>query len=44
MKPGDTLSAIARREGKSLAQLLAANPEIKNEDLIFVGQRLRIPS
>ena len=44
VKSGDTLGAIARREGKSLAQMLAANPEITNKNLILVGQRLRIPN
>src|SRR5436309_9601794 len=44
VKSGDSLSAIGRKEGKSVEQLLAANPEIKNRNLILVGQRLRIPN
>jgi hypothetical protein len=44
VKQGDTLGAIARREHNTVAQLLAANPEIKNKELISVGQRIRIPS
>jgi|GEM_PF-4880592 len=40
---GDTLSRIARRFGVSLADLIAANPQIKNPDLIFIGDTLTIP-
>lgn len=40
---GDTLSGIAVQFGRSQAQLLAANPDIVNPDLIFVGQQLVIP-
>ncbi|MDI6871437.1 MAG: LysM peptidoglycan-binding domain-containing protein [Bacillota bacterium] len=43
VQPGDTLSAIARRFGVSLAALLAVNPEIADPDLIFPGQLIRIP-
>ncbi|MGE5553761.1 MAG: LysM peptidoglycan-binding domain-containing protein [Betaproteobacteria bacterium] len=43
VQPGDTLSAIARRFGVSLAVLLAVNPEIADPDLIFPGQVVRIP-
>ena len=40
---GDTLWAIAQRYGVTLAQLLAANPAIKNPNLIQVGQQVVIP-
>lgn len=44
---GDTLSGIvrwARDFGKTtLAQILAANPQIKDPDVIRTGQKLRIP-
>ena len=36
VKKGDTLSKIA------LNQILALNPEIKNPNLIYVGQKIRI--
>lgn len=35
---GDTLSKIARKNGISLAQLLAWNSQIKNPNLIYPGQ------
>jgi spore coat assembly protein SafA len=40
---GDTLSAIARQNGVSLSALLAANPQIRNADVIYPGDRLDIP-
>ena len=41
---GDTLSAIAREHGVPLSQLIAANPQIANPDLIFPDQRINLPS
>ena len=43
VRPGDTLGKIAQRHGVTLAALLAANPLIKNPDLIKVGQNINIP-
>ncbi len=43
VQPGDTLSAIAARFGLTLSQLLAANPQITNPNLIFPGQAITIP-
>jgi hypothetical protein len=43
VKRGDTLSHIARRFGTSVRALQAANPHIKNPNVILVGQRLIIP-
>ncbi len=40
---GDTLWGIATKEGVSLRALLEANPQIKNKNLIRVGQPIRIP-
>lgn len=40
---GDTLTALASRHGVSLQRLLAANPEIRNPDLIHAGDVLKIP-
>ncbi len=37
VKPGDTLSKIATRNGMTLAQLLQANPQIKDPNRISVG-------
>jgi LysM repeat protein len=40
----DTLSAIARRFGVTVAQLLRANPRISNANALQVGQILVIPN
>lgn len=40
---GDTLTALASRHGVSLQRLLAANPEIRNPNLIHAGDVLKIP-
>ncbi len=39
---GDTLSSIAGKYGTTVVNLLALNPEIKNPNLIYVGQYIRI--
>ncbi len=44
VKRGDTLWDIARRNGTSLAALAKANPQFKNFDLIFPGDRVTLPS
>jgi murein DD-endopeptidase MepM/ murein hydrolase activator NlpD len=43
VKPGDTLSKIAMRNGVSLPQLLQANPQVTNPNNIKVGQVLNVP-
>jgi LysM repeat protein len=43
VKKGDTLSSIAKKYGLTLQQLLEANPQIKNPNLIKVGQVIKIP-
>ena len=40
---GDTLWGIARRAGVTVQQLVGANPQVKNPDLIHPGQVLRLP-
>ena len=40
---GDSLSSIAQRHGISVATLLAANPQVRNPDVIYAGDRLDIP-
>jgi murein DD-endopeptidase MepM/ murein hydrolase activator NlpD len=44
VQAGDTLSGIAARSGVSLWSLEAANPQIKNPNLIFVGQTVNVPN
>lgn len=39
---GDTLGEIAAKYGTTVAKLVALNPNIKNPDLIFVGDLIRI--
>ncbi len=41
---GDTLSAIAMRNGVSLQALIQANPQVLNPDLIYPGDRIQIPT
>ena len=43
VKKGDTLWGIAKRYGVSLTALIAANPQIKNPNLIYPGDRVNIP-
>ncbi|HZR97554.1 MAG TPA: LysM peptidoglycan-binding domain-containing protein [Chloroflexota bacterium] len=43
VQPNDTLSGIAQRFSISLGELLAANPQITDPNLIVVGQPLTIP-
>lgn len=44
VKAGDTLGKIAARSGVSLSALIAANPQIKNPSLIYVGQVINLPA
>lgn len=39
---GDTLWAVAKRWGLSLEELVALNPQIKNPNLIRVGEEVRV--
>lgn len=43
VQQGDTLWGIAKRCGVELAELLAANPQIKNPNLIHPGDEVNIP-
>jgi murein DD-endopeptidase MepM/ murein hydrolase activator NlpD len=43
VKPGDTLSRIAMRNGMTLPQLLQANPQIKDPNRIVVGDSINLP-
>ncbi|HEU4767351.1 MAG TPA: LysM domain-containing protein [Pyrinomonadaceae bacterium] len=44
IKPGDTLSKIAKLNGCSMDQLLKANPQIKDPNRIKVGDVLTLPN
>ena len=39
---GDTLGKIAKRFGTTVNKLLAANPKIKNRNLIYAGDYIYI--
>jgi LysM repeat protein len=41
-KSGDSLGAIARKFNTTLSDLISANPQISNPNLIFTGQRINI--
>jgi LysM repeat protein len=43
VQSGDTLSGIAAQSGVSLWSLESANPQIKNPNLIYVGQQVNVP-
>lgn len=43
VKKGDTLWGIARRYGVALTELIAANPQIKNPNLIYPGNEVKLP-
>ena len=43
VKDGDTLSGIAAMYGVSLDALIVANPQIKNPNLIYAGDKVTIP-
>lgn len=43
VKPGDSFNKIAARFHLTPAELLAANPQIKNPNNIYVGQKIFIP-
>jgi spore coat assembly protein SafA len=43
VRSGDTLSGIAQRNGVSFSSLIAANPQISNPNLIYVGQTVHLP-
>ena len=43
VKDGDTLAGIAAMYGVSLDALIAANPQIKNPNLIYAGDKVAIP-
>ncbi|MCK6585623.1 MAG: LysM peptidoglycan-binding domain-containing protein [Anaerolineales bacterium] len=44
VKSGDTLGKIAARIGSNVNAILAVNPQIKNANLIYVGQVINLPA
>lgn len=43
IKYGDTLSGIAAKFGTTVSKIMSANPSIKNKNLIYAGNTLKIP-
>jgi LysM repeat protein len=43
VRRGDTLGAIARRYNTTVATLLRLNPQIRNPNRLYIGQRIRVP-
>lgn len=43
VKSGDSLSAIAEKNGTTVGEIMKANPGIKNPNAIDVGQQIKIP-
>ncbi len=43
VRSGDTLSAIAKRHNVGLSDMIAANPQLRDPNLIRVGQELNLP-
>lgn len=44
VKGGDTLNGLASKFGTTLADILTANPDIKNANLIYPNQKVVIPA
>ena len=42
VKKGDTLGAIALKYNTTVNNLMALNPQIKNANLIYVGDTIRL--
>ena len=40
--PGDTLGKIAKKYGTTVDRLMALNPHIKNANLIYAGDTIRV--
>jgi cell wall-associated NlpC family hydrolase len=43
VKPGDTMTSIAQQRGVGVQHLIDANPQIKDLNLIYSGDRVRMP-
>jgi lysozyme len=44
VQKGDTLRKIASRHGVTVSDILAVNPQIKNANLIYIGQVINLPA
>jgi LysM repeat protein len=44
IRRGDTLSSIARQSGTTVGELMRLNPQIKDPNKIFAGDKINLPS
>ena len=44
IKPGDNLTKIARANGTTIKDIMAANPQIKDPNKIYAGAQLNLPN
>lgn len=44
VKEGDTLYALSQKYGVPLSDVIDANPQIKNPDVIHIGDKIKIPT
>lgn len=44
VKRGDTVGGIAKRYNTNVATLLRLNPQIRNPNRLYIGQRIRVPA
>jgi lysozyme len=44
IRSGENLSVIAKRQGTTVSYLLGLNPQIKNANLIYAGQVIKVPA
>lgn len=44
VKRGDNLSKIAKKFAVSLKNLIKSNPQIKNPNLIYIGNKIKVPT
>ncbi|BAU27795.1 LysM domain-containing protein [Aneurinibacillus soli] len=43
VKQGDTIDSISRKLKVNIQNVIEANPEIKDPNFIFIGQKVRVP-
>jgi GH24 family phage-related lysozyme (muramidase) len=43
IRSGESLSKIAKREKTTVAALMKLNPQIRNKNLVYAGQQIKIP-
>jgi lysozyme len=44
IRSGENLSVIANRQGTTVSYILSLNPQIKNKNLVYAGQVIKVPA